>query len=99
MSTWKWMLCSVTTTLLVMTTNARADDQSTDNVADTPVPRIILHDILTHRVCLFESKLYSIGAKVIILGKVHECNNASPMTFGGKDADWDMRWMPVADAK
>lgn len=62
--------------------------------ADSEIPRIVLHDILTNRVCINESKLYSIGAKIIILGQRHECKNVSPMTFGS-DADWDMQWVPV----
>jgi hypothetical protein len=71
-----------------------ADDE--DNVADQAVPKIVLHDILTNRVCVFESKLYSPGSKVIILGVKHECVNANPMTFGSSDDKWDMKWVPVA---
>lgn len=74
---------------------ASGEDEPPQSVAETSAPQIVLHDILTNRVCIFESKLYSIGAKVIILGKPHECTNVNPMTFGAGDAEWDMRWVPV----
>lgn len=67
-----------------------ADDQ---DVGDKQIPRIVLHDILTNRVCIFESKLYSIGARVQILGVENECVNSNAVTFGSDD--WDVRWRPV----
>jgi hypothetical protein len=70
-------------------------ESSTDEPAEQAVPRIVLHDILTNRVCVYESKLYSAGAKVVILGAIHECMNANPMTFGSSDDKWDMRWVPA----
>lgn len=78
---------------------ASGEEEPPQPVEETSIPQIVLHDILTNRVCIFESKLYSIGAKVIILGKPHECTNANPMTFGAGDADWDMRWVPVTKEK
>lgn len=76
---------------------AFGEEEPPPAVAETPVPQIVLHDILTNRVCIYESKLYSIGAKVIILGKAHECTNVNPMTFGASDAAWDMRWVSVKE--
>lgn len=81
--------------LLSLSASSQAAEPPEAKVAETTVPRIILHDILTNRVCIHESKLYSIGAKVMILGSPHECVNANPMTFGAGDEKWDMRWTPL----
>lgn len=91
------MMSRVTLMMILMLGCIRAacGEEESPRPVETPVPQIVLHDILTNRVCIFESKLYSIGAKVIILGKAHECTNANPMTFGASDAEWDMRWVPV----
>jgi len=94
MKTVQWTKCI--TGLVLCVAAAHADDAiDSKEIVETTVPRIVLHDILTNRVCIFESKLYSLGAKVIILGKVHECTNANPMTFGASETQWDMRWVPV----
>ena len=81
--------------LLICSQSWAAEEGRDKAIVDAEVPRIVLHDILTNRVCINESKLYSIGAKIIILGQRHECKNVSPMTFGSSDADWDMQWVPV----
>jgi hypothetical protein len=72
-----------------------AEEKTSEKLAQKEIPKIVLHDILTNRVCIFESKLYSIGSKVVILDEVHECTNANSMTFGSADDKWDMRWIAV----
>ena len=68
------------------------------NIEDQQIPRIVLHDILTDRVCIADSKLYSMGWRVLNMGKLVECTNTNPTTFGGNgDEHWVMRWTPVVE--
>jgi hypothetical protein len=92
-----------------------AAPKSTDGVAADPgapppeaapdpnqeAPRVVLHDMMTNNVCIFESKMYSPGSRVHIDGQVHVCTNtALPRFLRKKDApdaaiEARLEWVPV----